>query len=178
MTQTLRYKNVTLSADFSAQVGGHCFSVTNFALSYQGKLKNSLAGRDNGLTVEGVNAIQGADGTITYQKNTTPVNSIVTYYNKYVWVRNNTEENTFSTDFFKCREVRLDYAIPEKLLRKSKVLQGAHISAWVTNLFCITPFPQYDPETGMLNGTDVHAGIETMAFPMARSYGLDLMLSF
>lgn len=178
MTQTLRYKNLTLSADFSAQVGGHCFSVTNFALSYQGKLKNSLAGRDNGLTLDGVNAIQGADGTITYQKNTTPVNSIVTYYNKYVLVRNNTEENTFSTDFFKCREVRLDYAIPEKLLRKSKVLQGAHISAWVTNLFCITPFPQYDPETGMLNGTDVHAGIETMAFPMTRSYGLDLMLSF
>ncbi|HBI72556.1 MAG TPA: SusC/RagA family TonB-linked outer membrane protein, partial [Lachnospiraceae bacterium] len=178
MTQSFQYKNLTLSANFSAQMGGHCFSVTNFSLSYQGKLKNSLAGRDNGLTVNGVNAVTNSDGTITYQKNTTTVSSVVTYYNKYVWVRDNTEENTFSTNFFKCKEIRLDYSIPRHLLNKVKFLQNAHVGAWVTNVFCITKFPQYDPETGMLNGTSIYNGIETMAYPMTRSYGMNLVLAF
>lgn len=178
MSQSLRYKNLTLSASFSAQMGGHCFSVTNFSLSYQGKLKNSLAGRDDGLTVSGVNAITNSDGTVSYQKNNTAVSSIVTYYNKYVWVRDNTEENTFSTDFFKCKEIRLDYTVPRSALSKLKFLKNAHIGAWVTNVFCITKFPQYDPETGMLNGTDIYNGIESMSYPMTRSYGMDLVLAF
>lgn len=88
MTQTFRYKNLTLAMVFSAQYGGHCFSVTNFALSYQGKLKNSLEGRNDGLVVDGV--YKDADGN--YHKNTTIVDNIQTYYNSYVWNRNNTEE--------------------------------------------------------------------------------------
>lgn len=178
MTQSLRYKNLTLTANFSAQMGGHCFSVTNFSLSYQGKLKNSLAGRDDGLTVDGVNAITNSDGTITYQKNTTAVSSVVTYYNKYVWVRDNTEENTFKTDFFKCKEIRLDYTVPRRWLNRVKYVQNAHVGVWVTNVFTITPFPQYDPETAMLNGTDIYSGIETMSYPMTRSYGMNVVLSF
>lgn len=178
MTQKLRVKDFTLSATFSAQMGGHCFSVTNFALSYQGKLTNSLEGRQDGLVVQGVNAVKNADGTITYQKNTTVTENINTYYSSYKWNRDNVEENTFKTDFLKCKEVRLDYALPKSICAKTKVLQGASFGVYATNLFCITSFPAFDPEGGSLNGANITSGIETMTFPMTRSYGVNVKLSF
>lgn len=178
MTQKLRVKDFTLSATFSAQMGGHCFSVTNFALSYQGKLTNSLEGRQDGLVVQGVNAVKNADGTITYQKNTAVTENINTYYSSYKWNRDNVEENTFKTDFLKCKEVRLDYALPKSICAKTKVLQGASLGVYATNLFCITSFPAFDPEGGSLNGANITSGIETMTFPMTRSYGVNVKLSF
>lgn len=178
MTQRFTYKNLTLSATFSAQYGGHCFSVTNFALSYQGKLTNSLEGRADGLVHEGVNAITNEDGSITYQKNNAITDDIQTYYNKYIWNRDNTEANTFSTSFLKLKELRLDYRLPASWLKKSKVLQNASLGVYATNVFCITDFPGYDPEVGMLNGSDIHKGIEAMSFPMTRSYGVNVKLAF
>jgi TonB-linked SusC/RagA family outer membrane protein len=70
MVQRIRYKNFSLSASFIGQIGGNTYSVTNFALSYQGKLKNSLEGRYDGLVHEGVNAIINNDGSVTYTQNT------------------------------------------------------------------------------------------------------------
>lgn len=175
MTHTFRYKNLSLSMVFTAQVGGHAYSVTNFALSYMGKLKNSLAGRYAGLVVNGVSAT-GEDGV--YTKNTKVVDNIVDYYNTKVWNRDNAEENTFSTSFLKLKQVRLDYALPKKCLAKIGVLQSAAFGFYATNLFCITSFPQYDPEQGMVSGGDIHSGIEAMTYPMTRSYGFNVKLTF
>lgn len=101
------------------------YSVTNFALSYQGKLKNSLAGRDDGLVLQGVNAVDNGDGTVSYQKNTAVTENIYTYYQSYKWVRDNGRENTFSTDFLKFKELRIDYQLPKHLMAKTRFLQGA-----------------------------------------------------
>lgn len=178
MTQRFSYKGLTLSATFTGQLGGNAYSVTNFSLSYQGKLKNSLPGRYDGLVVGGVNAVKGADGTIAYQKNSTVTSNIQTYYNAYVWSRDNVEENTFDTSFLKLKEVRLDYRLPAKICNRTGFLQGAELGVYATNLFCITSFPQYDPETGMLDGTNIHKGIEAMTYPMTRTYGVNVKLSF
>ncbi len=178
MTQRFRYKNWQLSATFTGQYGGHAFSVTNFALSYQGKLTNSIEGRTDGLVHKGVNAVKNNDGTISYKQNNTITEDIQTYYNKYIWNRDNTEMNTFSTSFLKLKELRLDYDVPASFLKKTKVLQKANIGVYATNVFCITDFPQYDPEVGMLNGSDIYKGIEAMSFPMTRTYGVNLKLAF
>ena len=177
MTQNFRYKNLSLSATFTGQYGGNTFSVTNFALSYQGKLKNSLPGRYDGLVHEGVNAVQNPDGTTTYTKNKTVTSDIQTYYNSYVWNRNNTESNTFDTSFIKLREVRLGYSFPKEVMAKTGFLQNAEVGVFGSNLWMWTNFPQYDPEGGMLNGSDIHRGIEAMTFPFTRSYGINVKLS-
>lgn len=177
MTHTFTYKNLSLSATFTGQLGGNCYSVTNFSLSYQGKLKNSLPGRYDGLVVDGVNQVSNGD-TYTYNKNNTVTSNIQTYYNSIVWNRNNTEENTFGTSFLKMTELRLDYRIPAKICQQTKVLQNASMGIFATNLFCISDFPQYDPETGMMNGSEIYKGIEAMSFPMTRSYGFNIKLSF
>ncbi|WP_147676707.1 SusC/RagA family TonB-linked outer membrane protein [Algibacter pacificus] len=178
MVQRFKYKNLMLSATFAGQLGGNAFSVTNFALSYQGKLNNSIEGRYDGIVHSGVNAIENTDGSITYTKNNTVTNSIQTYYNTYVWNRNNTEMNTFDTSYLKLRELRLDYQLPTKLLSKIGMFKGISFGAYATNVFMITDFPQYDPDTGMLNGSNIYKGIESMTFPMTRTYGLNVKLSF
>jgi TonB-linked SusC/RagA family outer membrane protein len=178
LTTRFTYKNLSLGMTFTGQWGGHAFSVTNFALSYQGKLQNSVEGRYDGLVHPGVNRTINADGSITYSENTTVTEDILTYYNARLWVRDNTEYNTFSTSFLKFKEARLDYSLPETIARKIGFLQGASIGIYATNLFCLTEFPQYDPEVGMLHGNDIFKGIETMSFPMTRTYGINLKLSF
>lgn len=178
MVQRFRYKNFSLMASFTGQMGGNTFSVTNFALSYQGKLKNSLEGRYDGLVHEGVNVINNDDGTVSYQKNNTVTKNIQTYYNSYIWNRNNVEMNTFSNSFLKLRELRLNYNLPQEVLQKTGFLHDLSFGVYATNIFTITDFPQYDPETGMLNGSNIYKGIESMSFPMTRSYGFDVKFSF
>ncbi|MDR1983654.1 MAG: SusC/RagA family TonB-linked outer membrane protein [Prevotellaceae bacterium] len=178
MTQTIRYKNFSLGMTFAWQYGGNAYSVTNFSLSYIGKLTNSLEGRYDGMMLDGVNAITNPDGSVSYKKNTTIIKDVQNYYTNFKWIRDNTRENTFSTSYFKFKEVRLDYMVPRKLCEKLKILQGASVGIFATNLFCITDFPQYDPETAVVNGTNIMPGIEPMTFPMTRTYGINVKLQF
>ena len=178
LTTNLRWRDLSLSATFTGQYGGHAYSVTNFCLGYQGKLKSTLPGRYDGLVLDGVNAVKNADGTISYTKNTTVTEDIEKYYNSYKFVRDNTEENTFSTNFLKLKELRLDYSLPKAICAKTKVLQSASLGVYATNVFCITNWPAYDPEVGMLNGASIATGIEAMSFPMTRTYGVNLKLAF
>jgi hypothetical protein len=174
---SLRYKNLSLSALFSYQMGGHRFSVTNGILSYQGKLANSLEGRYDGIVAEGVN-MTGTGETATFQPNNTVTSSIYTYYQAITLDRYNGEAHTFETSFLKFKEVRLEYDLPASLCQKTRVLQGASVAVFATNLFSWDKWPQFDPEGGMLTGTNVFNGIEAGAYPMTRTMGVNLRLSF
>ncbi len=176
---SLRYKSFALNMSFAYQWGGNRFSVTNGILSYQGKLTNSLEGRYDGIVAEGVNVITtNEDGTTLCQPNNTVTNSIYTYYQALTLDRYNGEAHTFNTSFLKMKEIRLEYNLPESICRKTRVLQGASIAIFATNLFSWDRWPQFDPEGGMMTGTNVFNGIETGAFPMTRSTGFNLRLSF
>lgn len=174
---SLRYKNLSLSALFSYQMGGHRFSVTHGILSYQGKLTNSLEGRYDGIVAEGVN-MTGTGEAATFQPNNTVTNSIYTYYQAITLDRYNGEAHTFETSFLKWKEVRLEYALPSVFIQKTRVLQGASVAIFATNLFSWDKWPQFDPEGGMLTGTNVFNGIEAGAYPMTRTVGANLRLSF
>jgi TonB-linked SusC/RagA family outer membrane protein len=176
---SVRYKNLTLSMLFSYQWGGNRFSVTNGILSYQGKLKNSLEGRYDGIVAEGVNIIStNADGSAICQPNTTITNSIYTYYQALMLDRYNGEAHTFNTSFLKFKEARLEYNLSENLVKRTGVLQGASIALFATNIFSWDNWPQFDPEGGMMTGTNVFNGIEAGAYPMTRTKGLSVRLSF
>lgn len=174
---SLRYRNLSLSALFSYQMGGHRFSVTHGILSYQGKLTNSLEGRYDGIVAEGVN-MTGTGEAATFQPNNTVTNSIYTYYQAITLDRYNGEAHTFETSFLKWKEVRLEYALPSVFIQKTRVLQGASVAIFATNLFSWDKWPQFDPEGGMLTGTNVFNGIEAGAYPMTRTLGVNLRLSF
>lgn len=174
----MRYKNLSLTANFTAQLGGMSYSVTNFALSYTGKLKNSLEGRPDGLVVEGVNVTM-VDGNPVYTPNTTITNNVYDYYNTVKWVRDNVYENTFSTDFLKLKELRIDYRFTKKSLAALRVIQDLSVGVYATNVFCLTEWPQYDPEAaGSVSGSNIFMGIETGTFPMTRTFGFNFNIKF
>lgn len=176
---SLRYKRLTLNMAFAYQWGGNRFSVTNGILSYQGKLENSLDGRYDGKVASGVNIVStNEDGSYVCSQNNTITSSIYTYYQALTLDRYNGEANTFDTSFLKFKEARLEYALPETLCKKIGFLQGASLAVFATNIFSWDNWPQFDPEGGMLQGTNVFNGIETGAFPMTRTYGVNLKLQF
>lgn len=177
MTQSFRYKDFTLGLSFSAQMGGHAYSHTHGILTHLGKTANTLYGRYDGFLEEGVVAVEDAEGNVTYKPNTTKVSNVYNYYQTCM-SRDNAEAHTFKTDFLKLKEARLDYNLPRTVCRKLRFIQGAQLGVYATNLFCITSFPQFDPETGTLNGTSVVSGIEMGALPMTRTYGFNVKLSF
>lgn len=174
LTTSLRYKGLTLTASFAASYGGRAYSLTNSILSYMGKLTNSLEGRYDGLVHPGVNV--SADGV--YSPNSTITTDAVDYYNTVIYPRGNTESNVFDTSYLKLKELRVEYLLPRSLCAKTKVFQNVSLSFFVTNVFCITNFPQFDSEVASLSGSSLYRGVETGAYPMTRSYGFSLKLGF
>ena len=176
---SLKYKGVRLSATFAAQWGGMAYSLTHAQLSRQGKLTNTLYGRYGGVLHEGVVA-RGLDaqGNMVYNPNTTVTENVVTYYLDRVYSMNNVETSTFDTSYLKLRELRLEWTLPKKWITRTRVLQGATVAVFGTNLFCWTKWPFYDPEVGTLNGASITRGFETASYPMTRTYGFNIKLSF
>lgn len=169
-----KYKGLAVSATFTGQYGGKAYSLTNAIFSYMGKNKNSLEGRYGGLIHPGVN--MNADGT--FQRNTTITTDPVDYYVTYVWSRNNVEQNTFSTSYLKFKELRLEYSLPKKICAASRVFQGVTFGFYMTNLFCWTKWPQFDPEVAALAGSSLYKGVDTGSYPMTRTYGFNIKLKF
>ena len=178
LTTSFRWKDLTLSAAFAAQLGGTTYSVSAGILGYQGKLKNTLEGRYDSMVADGVNAITDENGNVTYQKNQTLCSDIYKYYNSYAANRYCLDEYAYDTSYLKMKELRLEYSFPKKLLAKTKVIQGLSLAAYATNLFCITEYPFFDPDCGTIDGSTIKRGLETGSFPMNRSYGLNLKVKF
>lgn len=174
MTSSLRYKNLSLNMTFAASYGGRAYSLTNAILAYMGKTTASLPGRYDGLVHPGVN--RNEDGT--YAPNRTVTTDIVEYYNLYTLNRNNVEANTFDTSYLKMKELRIEYSLPKRICSKLKVFQNITLGVYATNLFCITNWPQFDPEVASLSGSSLYRGVETGGFPMTRNYGFSLKLGF
>ncbi len=133
-----------------------------------------MEGRYDGIVVDGVNEI--SEGV--YQKNNVVTDNIYTYYQALALDRYNGEAHTFNTSFLKMKEVRLSYSLSDKLCRKTGFLQGGSLSLFATNLFSWDNWPQFDPEGGMMTGTNVFNGIEAGSYPMTRTFGVNLKLAF
>jgi TonB-linked SusC/RagA family outer membrane protein len=172
ITNELTFKQFRLSFLFDAQLGGVAHSLMHYKLAEQGKTKNTLPGRYNGIIGNGV--VMTADGK--YRTNDVIATNIDEYYRSHYGV-DNAEGSTFSTDFFKFRELRFDYTLHTKLVQKLK-LQKATVGVYGRDLFIWSPWPMFDPEFGTLSGTDIVRGFETGQFPSTRTMGVNLVVAF
>jgi hypothetical protein len=168
----LKYKRFSLNVLFDGQFGAVGYSLTHSVLAEEGKLKKTIPGRYNGIIGNGV--VLGADGK--YTPNETIATNIQAYYSAH-FTRDNIEANTFSTDFIKFREARLDFSLPPAILNKIK-FQKATIGIYGRDLLMFTNWPSYDPEFGTLNNGDINAGFEIGQFPPTRNLGVNLTVAF
>ena len=168
----VKYKRFSLNVLFDGQFGAVGYSLTHSVLAEEGKLKKTIPGRYNGIIGNGV--VLGADGK--YTPNETIATNIQAYYSAH-FTRDNIEANTFSTDFIKFREARLDFSLPPAILNKIK-FQKATIGIYGRDLLIFTNWPSYDPEFGTLNNGDINAGFEIGQFPPTRNLGVNLTVAF
>ncbi|MFZ4771673.1 MAG: SusC/RagA family TonB-linked outer membrane protein, partial [Ferruginibacter sp.] len=171
-TNEFTFKQFRLNFLFDAQVGGVAHSLMNYKLAEQGKTTITLPGRYNGIIGNGV--VMGTDGK--YRTNDVIATNIDEYYRSH-YGADNAEGSTYSTDFIKFRELRLDFSLSPKLIKKLR-LQKATIGVYGRDLFIWSPWPMFDPEFGTLSGTDIVRGFETAQFPSTRTMGVNLVVAF
>lgn len=169
-TNEFQYKGFRLNLLFDAQFGGVGHSLTHYKLAEQGKLTKTLPGRYNGIIGNGV--VMNAAGK--YETNTTIATDIDEYYRSH-WGIDNAEGSTFSTDFIKFREARLDYTLNAKIIKRMG-LQRVTVGVYGRDLFIWSPWPIFDPEFGTLSGTDITQGFEVGQFPSTRTMGFNLVI--
>ncbi len=169
---TFQYKGFRLNLLFDAQYGAVAHSLMHYKLAEQGKTKNTLPGRYNGIIGNGV--VLGTDGK--YYPNETIATDIDEYYRSHYGI-DNAEGSTFSTDFIKFREARIDYSFSPKLVKKLG-LQRATFGVYGRDLYIWSPWPIFDPEFGTLSGTDIVRGFEVGQFPSTRTIGVNLTVGF
>lgn len=170
LNNEFKYKQFRFSFLIDGQYGAVGYSLTAANLAEQGKTKNTLPGRYNGIIGKGV--IANNDGT--YRPNDVIAENVWDYYTAHLG-KDNVEGTTYSTDFLKLREMRIDYTFSQQQLSKIG-LQRATIGLFGRDLFTWSNWPVFDPEFGTLSGADINKGFELGQFPSTRTFGINIVI--
>ena len=180
ISTTLRYKNVTLSADFDIRQGGKMYSRTKSINYFTGNaIQTAYNDRNTFIVPHSVNEVVGADGSISYVENMTPISyaKIGDYWNAGGDQMGSYE--LIDKSFVKLRSLVVGWDLPKKWLTKTP-FQEIRVSAYGNNLFVWTPSGNtfIDPEmTSFGNDLKGQYG-EWTANPSSRKFGFNLMVKF
>ncbi len=188
ISNTFTYKNWSLYVMTDFKVGGQIYSADYATLMGQGELPETLKERNGGglpfTYPDGTKANVGVilpgvlpDGT----PNTAVVNYIWKYASNFQsWsnvpmVRSNA---IFNNSWGKLRELSISYKVPDKFLKKSKIVQSLTVSLIGRDLFYLfTTLPDHLNPEGT-NGTTNVQGIQWDSLPGVRSFGFSLKAGF
>lgn len=174
------YKNFNFSCLFDIRSGGQIYSQTQTVGREGGIIVESLEGRANGydLTQNG-NGVIGNGVTVSggsFIPNTKKV-SAREWHTAYTSGRNIAEGVMYDASFVKLRELQIGYSFSSTLLSKTP-FTSINISLVGRNLWLKDNVPHVDPENMSFNGGTALPGIEAMAIPSSKSFGVNLSLKF
>ncbi|MDN5202116.1 SusC/RagA family TonB-linked outer membrane protein [Fulvivirgaceae bacterium BMA10] len=168
LNNSFRYKNFNMSFLIDVRSGGSVMSGTNVLAYGFGVHKETLPGRETGLTVTGVNN-EGAPLTV----NIAPT-EVDDYYGQY---NNITEYFVYDASFGKLRQFSLGYTFPQSFLDKTP-FNTLNLSFVGRNLLLLwSDVPNIDPESAYSNSTGAQ-GLEFFALPATRNFGFNLSVTF
>ena len=175
-SNTLKYKDFTLSFLIDFKTGASIFSGTNYSLYSEGLHKNTLIGRtidDPRGSIVGAGVMLDASGN--YVPNTVAVNA-QDYY-QGICNNNIAEEFVYNASFIKLRELSFGYEFPQTILNKMKVVKGLNVSLVGRNLWTILKHTDnIDPESAYNNSNG--QGLELNGYPATRSVGFNVNVKF
>ena len=172
LSTSLRWKNLTLSAQFAFGFGNYkrlnfLFDGENKMPSPQSNMTKEMLHRwkqeGDQTDIPGLNFSDNNDYLIyTPDRQATQKNTYTMY--------NYSDARIVKGDFFRCRNLMLSYAVPFQFLRRFKVT-SASVGFNVTNPFtlCSSRFNGQDPEI---------SNTGSVALPITQSYSLSLNISF
>lgn len=199
ISNTFRYKNLTLSVLIDASFGGKIYSGSNRTGVYSGVLESTMPGRNaengglyyyyanNNSSSPKIlsNSASAPNGEKMYQDgiivdgvtaNGDKNSVVVSAQDYYKSLYNITDVFTYDASYVKLREVQLTYVFNKSLIQKIG-LQGANISVVARNLaFLYKKVPNIDPEVAL--NTSNGQGIESLSLPTTRTFGFNLSLQF
>ncbi|WP_199898649.1 SusC/RagA family TonB-linked outer membrane protein [Prolixibacter bellariivorans] len=163
------YKNFILSFLVDFKFGAKLFSGTNYSLYRAGLQKATLEGRENGISVSGVDENGNAFSKSGIDAQT---------YWQWIASNNITEEFVYDASFVKLRELSLGYNFPKSLLaNKLPFIQDLKLSLVGRNLWTILKHtPNIDPESAYNNTNG--QGLELNGYPATRNIGFNLNIKF
>ncbi|MGL5787438.1 MAG: SusC/RagA family TonB-linked outer membrane protein [Bacteroidales bacterium] len=173
-SNTLRYKDLSLSFLFDARFGGTIYNATEWAMVTSGQAKVT-ENRGEKKVFEGV--VKQDDGS--YIPNTKEV-ILDEYYYRNIYTKHAPH---FLTDvnWLRLRSLALTYSIPQSFLQKLKVVQQAELSFTANNVFVITNYKGMDPEVSA-GGAGVvgagSAGIDYCGIPSTRTFSFGINVTF
>jgi TonB-linked SusC/RagA family outer membrane protein len=169
------YKNFRLMVLLDGRFGGHLVSGTNYFAYTNGLHNETLASRESGISVSGVD-VNGEARTWNIPANSSdPTQYLIDdYFNRYAMV---TENIVYDASFIKLREFSFGYTLPGTLLSKTP-FTAASISLVGRNLALLySKVPNIDPESAYTSGGNSQ-GLEFFAMPTTRSFGFNINLNF
>ncbi len=191
ITNTLKYKNVTLSFTLDGRVGGASYSKTHQMLWNTGAAEGTdnpyrydeVVNGKNTYIGQGVKVVSGSaerdpDGNILSDTRVFAPNDVVVSYEGYISKyhdshHNACRQNILSETFFKLRNLSLTYDIPALWCAKMR-MKSASVGFTGQNLFLWTKdYKWADPDKG--GDSD---GYESLNSPSQRYLGFNLKVSF
>jgi hypothetical protein len=163
-SNTINYKDFSLSFLIDARIGGQVYSQTSADLDRSGVSQRSLQYRDSGVVVPGINTGTGTE-------NTTSISG-----EEYWTAMSNISDNyIYDQDNIRLRELAIGYNIP---VGSKFGLSSASVQLVGRNLFFLmNKAEDIDPESML--GTSIGVqGMSHNAVPTLRSIGLNLNLTF
>lgn len=172
INNSFSYKGVEMSFLVDIRKGGVVNSASISDLREYGMAIETAANNREAFVDQGVN--RNADGS--YTPNKTPVTVQQFWYNQGNPI--SPESNTFDASYAKLREIRIAYALPASLVKRTPF---GNISAGLEgrNLWIIhSNVPHIDPEVNVLGTGLIGEGLERGSIPSNRSIGVNLRFNF
>lgn len=169
------YKNINFSFLVDYKFGGYIYSGTNQNAYGSGRHMATLEGRENGLTVTGVDA-NGTPVSFTHPAGDPNNSNLVTIQDYYGRLTQMSANYVDRADFMKLRQLVLGYTFPKTLLDKTP-FTSVNLSFVGRNLWLIhSKIDNIDPESTYDNSNG--QGLEWNGVPQSRTYGFNLNLKF
>ena len=168
ISNTLRYRNLSLSFLFDVRYGGVMYSGTVSDLRVNGMAEETIGKNRTDIVDKGVKQ----DGT----ENTTAITPYQFWSNNYS--SKVSEANVFDATFVKLREMVLSYQMPQRWFKNCFIgslalgVEGRNLWLMKSNV------PHIDPETNIFGPSAVGSGVEYSAIPTTRSWGFNIKLTF
>ena len=188
LSNSFRYKNLTVTALIDIQQGGNYFSTSNMWGMYSGMLQetvtqNGVDIRENGMVIDGVYGKLDSNGKVVYldksgnASGNAVSNETSISAQRYAadFYSGPAAQNVFDASYIKLREVTIGYSVPSKYTGPIKnvniALYGRNLATWGLDN------PDFDPESAVTSSGNVQ-GIEGAALPATANYGINLKFSF
>ncbi len=186
LTNSFRWKDLTLSFLLDFRIGGDIYNGTQYYLTSYGQSERTLANDREFVTVSGINANTGEPLEQTYRRGETYIINGKSYSGAYMiqqyWDSYCSNAYNFIQDvrWLKLRSLNLSYDFTN-LIKGQNILKGLVATFSANNLFTWTNYEGgMDPEVAAVGSTggSGSVGIDYCGVPTQRSFSFGLNLTF